>query len=135
MHCCSEAYALARLSSGKSCVLIVMNVGAMVFYRFSFAVLGLCPLLFTHPVRLSRREWLSLSLASLLGVPLQFLLQFYGLSLTTVSHASLMVGSMPESPRFSQEEMLRCFNTGAHGESARVVKVRLLSSSSSSRSK
>jgi drug/metabolite transporter (DMT)-like permease len=28
-------------------------------------------------------------------VPLQFLLQFYGLSLTTVSHASLMVGTMP----------------------------------------
>ena len=26
MHCCSEAYALARLSSGKSCVLIVMNI-------------------------------------------------------------------------------------------------------------
>ena len=26
MHCCSEAYALARLSSGESCVLIVMNI-------------------------------------------------------------------------------------------------------------
>ncbi len=33
--------------------------------------------------------------ASFLGVPLQFLLQFYGLSLTTVSHAALMVGTMP----------------------------------------
>lgn len=33
--------------------------------------------------------------ASFLGVPLQFLLQFYGLSLTNVSHASLMVGTMP----------------------------------------
>jgi drug/metabolite transporter (DMT)-like permease len=30
-----------------------------------------------------------------LGVPLQFLVQFYGLSLTTVSHASLMVGTLP----------------------------------------
>jgi drug/metabolite transporter (DMT)-like permease len=30
-----------------------------------------------------------------LGVPIQFLLQFHGLALTTVSHASLMVGAMP----------------------------------------
>jgi len=29
------------------------------------------------------------------GIPIQFLLQFHGLALTTVSHASLMVGSMP----------------------------------------
>lgn len=72
-----------------------MNVGAMVFYRFAFAVFGLLPLLFTHRARFSRREWSLLILASLLGIPLQFLLQFYGLSITTVSHASLMVGSMP----------------------------------------
>ncbi len=72
-----------------------MNVGAMVFYRFAFAVLGLAPLLFTHPVHFTRREWGLLAVASLLGVPVQFLLQFYGLSITTVSHASLMVGSMP----------------------------------------
>jgi drug/metabolite transporter (DMT)-like permease len=36
-----------------------------------------------------------LALASFLGVPVQFLIQFYGLSLTTVSHAALMVGTMP----------------------------------------
>jgi drug/metabolite transporter (DMT)-like permease len=36
-----------------------------------------------------------LLLASFLGIPVQFLLQFYGLSLTTVSHAALMVGTMP----------------------------------------
>ena len=72
-----------------------MNVGAMVLYRFSFAVLGLVPLFFTHRPAFSRREWLLLAVASLLGIPLQFLMQFYGLSLTTVSHASLMVGTMP----------------------------------------
>lgn len=72
-----------------------MNVGAMVFYRFAFAVLGLSPLLFTHRVQLQRRDWLLLAVGSLLGIPLQFLLQFYGLSITTVSHASLMVGTMP----------------------------------------
>ena len=72
-----------------------MNVGAMVFYRFAFAVLGLTPVFFTHRPHLNAREWRLLLLASLLGVPLQFLLQFYGLSVTTVSHASLMVGTMP----------------------------------------
>ncbi len=72
-----------------------MNVGAMVFYRFAFALLGLLPMLFTHRPHLNAGEWRLLLLASLLGIPLQFLLQFYGLSLTTVSHASLMVGTMP----------------------------------------
>ena len=72
-----------------------MNVGAMVFYRFLFAVLGLVPMLFTHRPHLNRQEWVWLLLGAFLGVPLQFLLQFRGLSLTTVSHASLMVGTMP----------------------------------------
>ena len=67
----------------------------MVLYRFLFAVLGLLPLMVTHPPRFSGREWGVLLAASFLGVPLQFLIQFYGLSLTTVSHASLMVGTMP----------------------------------------
>lgn len=72
-----------------------MNVGAMVFYRFFFASLAFLPVLFTHKPRLNSREWRLLLAASFLGVPLQFLIQFYGLSLTTVSHASLMVGTMP----------------------------------------
>ena len=72
-----------------------MSVGHMVLYRFVFAMVGLLPLLVTHPPHFNRREWGVLALASLLGVPLQFLIQFYGLSLTTVSHASLMVGTMP----------------------------------------
>ena len=72
-----------------------MNSGAMVLYRFLFATLGLLPFLITHRPGLNRREWLILLLASLLGVPLQFLFQFHGLALTTVSHAALMVGTMP----------------------------------------
>jgi drug/metabolite transporter (DMT)-like permease len=76
-----------------------MSVGHMVFYRFLFAVAGLMPLLAMHPAQFrnqfNRREWSILLLSAFLGVPLQFLLQFYGLSLTTVSHASLMVGTMP----------------------------------------
>jgi len=72
-----------------------MGVGSMVFYRFMFATIGLLPLLFTHRPNFTAAEWRKLLLATFLGVPLQFLVQFTGLSLTTVSHASLMVGTMP----------------------------------------
>jgi drug/metabolite transporter (DMT)-like permease len=72
-----------------------MGVGAMVLYRFLFATLAFLPLLATHKPGLNRREWGTLLLCAFLGVPLQFLIQFTGLSLTTVSHASLMVGTMP----------------------------------------
>jgi drug/metabolite transporter (DMT)-like permease len=67
----------------------------MVLYRFLFAMAALLPLLVTHRPGLERREWGLLAVASFLGIPLQFLVQFHGLSLTTVSHASLMVGTMP----------------------------------------
>ena len=72
-----------------------MGVMHMVLYRFLFACLVLVPLVLRHPTRLSAAEWRVLLFASFLGVPVQFILQFYGLSLTTVSHASLMVGTMP----------------------------------------
>lgn len=72
-----------------------MSVGHMVFYRFFFACIGLLPIMLPHPPGLNGREWGVLLLASFLGVPLQFLIQFQGLALTTVSHASLMVGTMP----------------------------------------
>jgi len=72
-----------------------MNVGAMVLYRFSFAALVLAPLLFTHRARFTRRDWGALLTCALLGIPLQFLVQFSGLARTTVSHASLMVGTAP----------------------------------------
>jgi drug/metabolite transporter (DMT)-like permease len=70
-----------------------MSVGHMVLFRFLFACLGLLPVL--RRPHFSPREWKLLLVASFLGVPVQFLVQFYGLSLTTVSHASLMVGTMP----------------------------------------
>lgn len=75
--------------------LMEMSVGHMVLYRFLFGVVALLPLMVTHRPRFDRREWGVLLAASFLGVPVQFLLEFYGLSLTTVSHASLMVGMMP----------------------------------------
>jgi drug/metabolite transporter (DMT)-like permease len=76
-----------------------MGVGHMVLYRFLFACLGLLPILLRKFGRdaggLSVGEWRSLLLASFLGVPVQFLIQFWGLKMTTVSHACLMVGAMP----------------------------------------
>jgi drug/metabolite transporter (DMT)-like permease len=67
----------------------------MVLYRFLFTIVALLPLFFTHRPNLDRNEWGLLLASALLGVPVQFLLQFHGLSLTTVSHAALMVGTMP----------------------------------------
>src|SRR5690348_3110827 len=70
-----------------------LNVGHMVLYRFLFACLGLLPML--RPPRFSGKDWSLLLTAAFLGIPLQFMTQFYGLSFTTVSHAALMVGTMP----------------------------------------
>jgi drug/metabolite transporter (DMT)-like permease len=72
-----------------------MNFAHMVLYRLLFAMIPLTPLLVTHRPGLSAKEWRQLAMGSFLGVPVQFLIQFYGLSLTTVSHAALMVGTMP----------------------------------------
>lgn len=72
-----------------------MSVGHMVLYRFFFASLGMLPVALRHRVRLTGPETRTLLLCAFLGVPLQFLMQFQGLAHTTVSHASLMVGSMP----------------------------------------
>jgi drug/metabolite transporter (DMT)-like permease len=75
--------------------LVEMGVGAMVLYRFLFATLALIPLLFTHRPSFNPGEWRTLLVCSFLGIPLQFLIQFSGLNRTTVSHASLMVGTLP----------------------------------------
>jgi len=72
-----------------------MNVEHMVLYRFLFACLGMAPVMFSRRVRLTAGETRTLLLAAFFGIPVQFLLQFHGLALTTVSHASLMVGAMP----------------------------------------
>jgi len=80
-----------------------MSVGHMVLYRFLFASLGMLPIVLTSTQRTrlpvwtiwTRREIATLLTAAALGIPIQFLLQFEGLARTTVSHASLMVGTMP----------------------------------------
>lgn len=79
-----------------------VNVNHMVLCRFFFACLSLLPMIWwnrsnfsPHRAGFTAKEWRLLLLASFLGIPVQFLLQFRGLSLTTVSHAALMVGTMP----------------------------------------
>jgi drug/metabolite transporter (DMT)-like permease len=72
-----------------------MPVSGMVLFRFVFACLGLLPFMFLDRPRFGGSEWGWVFAASLLGVPVQYLVQFKGLSLTTVSHASLMVGTLP----------------------------------------
>jgi len=72
-----------------------MSVEHMVLYRFLFACLGMAPVMFGRRARLTAGEWQTVLLTAAFGIPIQFLLQFHGLVLTTVSHASLMVGSMP----------------------------------------
>jgi drug/metabolite transporter (DMT)-like permease len=78
-----------------------MGVGHMVLYRFFFACLGMVPVLFlsrgssNRQRRWTGREKTTLLLSAVLGVPIQFIVQFEGLERTTVSHAALMVGTMP----------------------------------------
>jgi drug/metabolite transporter (DMT)-like permease len=72
-----------------------MPVGTMVLFRFAFACAGLLPFIFFDRPRFAGSEWGWVLAASLLGVPVSYLVQFKGLSLTTVSHASLMVGTLP----------------------------------------
>lgn len=72
-----------------------MSSAHMVLYRFLFACIGMAPILLLRRPGLNLREWRILLMAAFLGVPLQFLLQFAGLARTTVSHASLMVGTLP----------------------------------------
>jgi drug/metabolite transporter (DMT)-like permease len=72
-----------------------MSSAHMVLYRFLFACLGLSPILLRGRPGLDTRGWRILLIAAFLGVPVQFLLQFAGLARTTVSHAALMVGTLP----------------------------------------
>ncbi len=72
-----------------------MSVEHMVLYRFLFACVGMLPVALLNCVRFTAGEIRTLLISAAFGIPIQFLIQFHGLARTTVSHASLMVGSMP----------------------------------------
>ncbi len=70
-------------------------VGQMILYRFAFACVVLVPIAIRRSEPIRRADiplWL---IAAVVGVPVQFLVEFEGLARTTVSHASLMIGMLP----------------------------------------
>lgn len=72
-----------------------VSVPHMVLYRFLFASAGMLPFLPKGRPGFSGRDYVTLALGAFFGIPVQFLMQFYGLAHTTLAHASLMVGTMP----------------------------------------
>jgi len=94
-----------------------MTVSENVGYRFIFGSLGLAPIFWKcPPAGLGRRALGLLLVASIIGVPVQFLLQYKGLDATTVSHASLIVGTLPILVALSSslllKEKLKAFEYG-----------------------
>lgn len=72
-----------------------LDVPHAMFYRFLFAALSFVPLLVRVRPRFSRSDLLLVVAAAVFGVPVQFLMQFGGLAITTVAHAALMIGTAP----------------------------------------
>src|SRR5947207_15071248 len=72
-----------------------MSVVTDVALRFAFGSLVLLPLMFRRTRRFTWPDFWIMLLASAIGIPLEFLVQFKGLAVTTVSHASLMVSTLP----------------------------------------
>ncbi|GAA3767566.1 DMT family transporter [Terriglobus aquaticus] len=72
-----------------------LPVPFMVLYRFLFAAVAVLPFLPRERARFTGRDWVTLSVGALFGIPIQFLVEFYGLAHTTLAHAALMVGTMP----------------------------------------
>jgi drug/metabolite transporter (DMT)-like permease len=72
-----------------------LSVPHLVLYRFVFASAAFLPFVLRARPTLQRNEWRSVLLAAVIGVPIQFLLQFEGLARTTASHAALMIGTAP----------------------------------------
>lgn len=72
-----------------------MSVMENVTLRFLCASLLLLPVLVRQWKTPTGRHMTWIMIAAITGVPMQFLLQFQGLARTTVSHASLLVGTLP----------------------------------------
>lgn len=85
-----------------------MTVSENVGYRFIFGSLGLAPILWKHPpTGIGCRALGLLPVASVIGVPVQFLLQYKGLEATTVSHAYLIVATLPILVALSSSVLLK----------------------------
>ncbi len=84
-----------------------MTVSENVTFRFIFGSIALAPVFFRRRRSFKPADLWLLLLAGVVGVPVQFLIQFKGLELTTVSHASLMVGTLPVLLALSSAFFLR----------------------------
>jgi drug/metabolite transporter (DMT)-like permease len=89
-----------------------LAVPHMILYRLTLAACAFLPILLWRGSAIRRADWPAMAVAGLLGVPLLFLVQFEGLSRTTVSHAALMVGTAPilmglGAARFAGERLTR----------------------------
>jgi drug/metabolite transporter (DMT)-like permease len=102
--------------------MVEMTVGENVGFRFISGALLLLPILIRRWTSYRGKDLAMLLLASVIGIPVQFLIQFKGLQLTTVSHASLIVGVLPVliavSSALFLHERLRLFEWGVLGLSA-----------------
>lgn len=75
-----------------------MTVAENASFRFLFACIPLIPVAVTRTRffrETNRKDLWIFVVATVIGFPAQFLVQFKGLELTTVSHASLIVGTLP----------------------------------------
>ena len=72
-----------------------LGVAHMLLYRFLFGCLGLLPFAIRRRMRVRRADLPLFLVTAALGIPLQYIIQFEGLARTTVSHASLMIGTVP----------------------------------------
>jgi len=72
-----------------------MTVSENVAFRFLAGALALSPIVLRRWSPYRGSELAMLLFGSFIGIPVQFLIQFQGLQLTTVSHASLIVGALP----------------------------------------
>src|ERR1051326_8281700 len=72
-----------------------MSVTENVTFRFACGAVVLLPFLLKSWKPFRGRDLWMLMIISVVGVPVQFLIQFTGLQFTTVSHASLIVGTLP----------------------------------------
>jgi drug/metabolite transporter (DMT)-like permease len=99
--------------------MVEMTVAENVAFRFITGTLVLSPILIRRWTSYPGKDLAMLLLVSILGIPVQFLIQFKGLQLTTVSHASLIVGVLPVLIAISSaiflKERLRYFEWGVLG--------------------
>lgn len=72
-----------------------LTVYQLVLMRFLVASAALIPVLARRWVRIQPRDWLRFLLIGFLAVPVTYLVQYLGLTKTTISRASLIIGAGP----------------------------------------